>query len=96
MKLFPSTFECNRLFAPLLSGGLPEVAAALTLKLLLVSPLVAVIAWPLTRVEPKVGLKALKLGAFAGIIALTPLMISVALGNNLLSLVRLALLVRGA
>lgn len=96
LKLFPNTFECNSLFAPLLSGGFPEVAAALTLKLLLVSPLVAVIAWPPTGVERKAGFRALKLGAFAGIIALTPFMIWVALGNNLLSLVKLAFLFRAA
>lgn len=94
LALFPNTFERNLLFAPLLSGGFSEVAAAVTLKLLLVSPLVAVIAWPPTRVESRIGLKALKLGAFAGIIALIPLTMWVALGNNLFSLVKLASLVR--
>jgi len=91
LKLFPHTFESNSLFAPLLSGAFPEVAAALVLKLLLITPLMVVIAWPLTGTRFEVGVKALKLGAFVGIVALIPFMTWVALGNNLSSLIRLAL-----
>lgn len=96
LRLFPNTFECNSLFAPLLAGAFTEVAAALLLKLVLIGPLVAVIAWPLTSTRSNPRVKALKLGAFAAIIALMPLMTWVALGNNLFSLVRLALAFRAA
>lgn len=96
LRLFPNTFECNSLFAPLLTGAFTEVAAALLLKLVLIGPLVAVIAWPLTSTRSNPRVKALKLGALAAIIALMPLMTWVALGNNLFSLVRLALAFRAA
>lgn len=91
LRLFPNTFEYNSFFAPLLSGTFPEIAGALVLKLLIITPLIVVISWPLRGTEFEVTIKALKLGVFAGIIALTPFMTWVALGNNLSSLITLAL-----